>query len=124
MKITHILVCALPFLMLGCKKKATPSASQPTPVVEMLPATKLSAPSSGWDKVKISDSGDIFVNKKQMSLADFSAECQRLKQAGGGAVLFIDAQHSQLNRAQIEAHQKLVDAGVGMKIVQKESDLE
>jgi biopolymer transport protein ExbD len=128
MKITHLLVFTLPLLILGCKKETTPPASQPTSLFQAMTnaigTAKQPIAVSEWDKVKISDSGDIFVNKKQMSLADFSAECQRLKQAGGGAVLFIDAQHSQLSRAQIEAHQKLVDAGVGMKIVQKESDLE
>ena len=119
-----MLACALPTLMPGCKKKAAPSASQPTRVVPMLSPTKLPTPSSDWDKIKISDSGEIFVNKKQMSMADFSAECQRLKQAGGGAVIFFDTQHSELSRAAVEGQQKLIDAGVTMKIAQKESDLE
>ena len=59
-----------------------------------------------------------------MSLADFSAECQRLKQAGSGAVIFFDTQYSELGRAAEEAQQKMLDAGFTMKIVQKESDLE
>ena len=119
-----LLACALPLLMLGCKKKAKPTASQPARVIETLPPTRLPGPSPGWDKVKINDAGEIFVNKKLMSLADFSAECQRLKQAGSGAVIFFDTQYSELGRAAEEAQQKMLDAGFTMKIVQKESDLE
>jgi RNA polymerase sigma factor (sigma-70 family) len=91
---------------------------------QSLPPAKRPVAVSEWDKIKISDSGEIFVNKKQVSLTEFAAECQRLKQAGAAAVLFIDAPNRPLNPAQTEAFQKLANAGVGMKLVQKESGLE
>src|SRR5580658_7969309 len=118
MKISHLLVFTLPLLMLGCKNESTPPASQPTSVfpglTNALRAAKQPIAISEWDKVKISDSGDIFVNKKQMSLADFSAECQRLKQAGGAALIYTGDTPHVLSLAQTEAVQKLIDAGVPM----------
>ena len=128
MKITHILICALPFLVLGCKKEATPPASQPTSVfpgaTNALPPAAKPITVSEWDKVKISDSGDIFVNKKQMSLADFSAECQRLKQVGGAALIYTGDSPHVFPPAQAAAVQKLVVAGVPMKMALKESELD
>ena len=119
MKITHLLIFTLPLLMMGCKKEATPQASQPT-----LLTTKQPIAASEWDKIKISDSGDIFVNKKQMSLADFSAECQRLNQAGGAALIYTGDMPHLLSPAQSEAVQKLAGAGVPMKMALKESELD
>jgi hypothetical protein len=116
MKIKHILVFTLPLLMLGCKKEGTPPTGQPT-VGQPIAVAE-------WDKVKINDSGDIFVNKKQMSLADFSAECQRLKQAGGAALIYMGDMHHYLTPVQTEAFQKLVVAKVPMKMALKESELD
>jgi hypothetical protein len=128
MKITHLIVFTLPLLMLGCKKEATPPASQPTSAfpgaTNALATAKQPIAVSEWDKVKISDSGDIFVNKKQMSLADFSAECQRLKRVGGAALIYTGDSPHVLSPAQAEAVQKLTVAGVPMKMALKESELD
>jgi hypothetical protein len=114
--------------MLGCKKETTPPASQATSIFSGLTnairTAKQPIAVSEWDKVKISDSGDIFVNKKQMSLADFSAECQRLKQAGGAALIYTGDMPHLLSPVQIESVQKLTDAGVPMKMALKESELD
>jgi hypothetical protein len=114
MKTRITLAFALPILFLGCSK-APPT--QPPPPNQRIAVTE-------WDKVKISDSGDIFVNKKQMSLADFSAECQRLKQAGGAALIYTGDTPHVLSLAQTEAVQKLTDAGVPMKLALTESELD
>ena len=74
--------------------------------------------------MKIGASGEISINKKQVSLTEFAAECQRLKKVGGAVVLYVDSQNHPLNPAQTEAFHKLVDAGVPMKAVQKESELD
>jgi hypothetical protein len=128
MKITHLIVFMLPLLMLGCKKEATPPASQPTSAfpgaATALPSAQQSIAVSEWDKVKISDSGDIFVNKKQMSLADFSAECQRLKQVGGAVLIYTGDSPHVLSPVQTEVVQKLAVAGVPMKMALKESELD
>jgi hypothetical protein len=128
MKIRHLLSFTLPLLMMGCKKEATPPDGKPTSAfpgaTSVLLTTKQPIAVSEWDKVKISDSGDIFVNKKQMSLADFSAECQRLKQVGGAALIYTGDSPHVFPPAQAEAVQKLVAAGVPMKMALKESELD
>jgi len=110
MKITHLLVCTLPLLMLGCKKETT---------------TQRNAVSE-WDKVRISDSGEIFVNQKEVSLSEFAAECQRLKQVGGGAVIYTGDGSRALSPspAQFEAIHKLLDARVPIKTALKASELD
>jgi len=108
MRITHLLVCTIPLFMLGCKKQTT---TQPNAVSE-------------WDKVRISDSGEIFVNKRQVSLTEFAAECQRLKQVGGGAVVYTSEGSHIPSPAQFEAVHKLVESGVPMKAALKESELD
>ncbi len=64
------------------------------------------------------------MNKKQVTLAEFATECQRLKQAGGAAVVYTGDGEHVLSPAQIEVVHKLVDAGVPMKAAMKESDLD
>jgi biopolymer transport protein ExbD len=119
MKITQTLGCVLFLLVVGCSKHdAPPVQSQSLPVVSKQTTV------SEWDKVKIDNSGEIFVNKKQVTLTEFTTECQRLKNVGGAAVLYIDSQNRPLNPAQTEAFHKLVDAGVPMKAVQKEGELD
>jgi hypothetical protein len=127
-------IMAATILIAGCSKKSPsssatpPPASQPAPIFSGLTNTIRTAKQpiavSEWDKVKISDSGDIFVNKKQMSLADFSAECQRLKQAGGAVLIYTGDMPHLLSPAQTAAVQKLTDAGVQMKMALKESELD
>jgi hypothetical protein len=85
MKIKHILAYAFPLLIMGCKHETQSAQSQSLPPVTQRIAV------SEWDKVKISDSGEIFVNKKQVSLTEFATECQRLKLAGDAAMLYIDS---------------------------------
>ena len=108
MRITHLLVCAIPLLMLGCKKE---TATQPNAA-------------SQWDKVMISDSGEIFVNKKQVSLTEFAAECQRLKQVGGGAVVYTGEGSHIPTPAQFEAVRKLTASGVPTKTALKRSEVD
>jgi RNA polymerase sigma factor (sigma-70 family) len=80
---------------------------------------------SEWARVKINDSGEIFVNKKLVTLAEFATECERLKQVGGAAKIYVDVPNGRApNPAQTNALGKLVDAGVPMKAEPKESDLE
>jgi hypothetical protein len=88
-------------------------------------AESAAAPSvSEWAKVKIGRSGEVLVNKKQMSLADFAVECERLKKVGGAVVLFIDTPNGVVSPAQTKAVQKIVDAGVPMNGVRKENELD
>ncbi len=68
--------------------------------------------------------GEVFVNKQPMSAADFATECARLKKVGGAIVLFMDAPDHVASPAQAQVLRKIVDAGVGMKAVLKESELE
>jgi hypothetical protein len=128
MKITNLLIFIFPLLMLGCKKEAAQPASYPTSAFPGATSVQLTTKQpiavSEWDKIKISDSGDIFVNKKQMSLADFSAECRRLKQVGGAALIYTGEGPHVFPPAQAEAVQKLVVAGVPMKMALKESELD
>jgi hypothetical protein len=77
-----------------------------------------------WDKVMISDSGEIFVNKKQVSLTEFATECQRLKQVGGGAVVYTGEGSHIPSPAQFEAVQKLVASGVPMKAALKKTEVD
>jgi biopolymer transport protein ExbD len=128
MKITLIFGCALLLTVTGCKRE-TQTAQQstfPGVVSNGLPgvASAEQPPVTEWSKVKIGSAGDIFVNKKQMSLAEFSTECARLKKVGGAIVLFIDTPNHVASPAQAEAMRKIVDAGVAMKAALKESDLE
>jgi biopolymer transport protein ExbD len=120
MRITHLLVFTLPMLVFGCKKEESVFPGK----MNTLPTEKQSAAVSEWDKVKIGESGDIFVGKKKTSLVEFSKECARLKQSGGAILLFIDAPNHLANPAQAEVIRKIVDAGVAMKLTLKESDLE
>jgi hypothetical protein len=138
MKIQTIsILSAAAILLAGCGKKSdssdvTPTENHASAVSPLSPSVQPQSPQtafkpikiSEWDKVKISDSGDIFVNKKQMSLAEFSAECQRLKQAGGAALIYTGDMPHLLSPAQTEAIQKLTVAGVPMKIALKESELD
>lgn len=115
MKIIHLIVCSLPLLLLGCKKETPSLASQPSAVSE-------------WDKVKITDAGSIFVNQKLVSLAEFATECERLKQIGGGALVYAgDGSQNTLlaipTPAQFKVVYKLRDAGVPMKAALKASEV-
>jgi hypothetical protein len=126
MKISNLLVFTLPLLMLGCKTspRHQPAYISISRADQRVTSSQAPIAVSEWDKVKIRDSGDIFVNKKQMSLADFSAECQRLKQAGGAALIYTGDMPHVLSLAQTEAVQKLIDAGVPMKMALTESELD
>jgi hypothetical protein len=118
-KILHIFGYMFLLSVVGCSKhQAQPAQSQ------LLPPSMQRIAISEWDKIKISDSGEIFVNKKQVSLTEFATECQRLKLAGGAALIYIDSPNRPLNPSQTEAFHKLADAGVPMKVAQKESDLD
>ena len=79
---------------------------------------------SEWIAVKLTASGNIFVNQKQMSLVEFSAECKRLAQIGGAAVLYMEfpANHTA-NPTQMNAYSNLVSNHVPMKLVQTEHKL-
>jgi biopolymer transport protein ExbD len=119
MKIAHILTCTLPLLILGCHKE---SNHKQATLLSLPPDSHVAV--SEWDKVKISSSGEIFVNKKQVSLTEFATECQRLKQASGGAMVYTGDGDHVFSPAQTKAVSKLIDAGVPMKAVQKESELD
>jgi hypothetical protein len=128
MKITYILASALMLLIVGCKRESQspteqPHAQFPGATTNLQVAAQPVAVSE-WDKVKISSSGEIFVNKKQMSLTEFAAKCQRLKQAGGGAMVYTSDGDHVISPAQLEATRKLIEVGVPMKAVQKESELD
>lgn len=97
-------------------KAATPSPDQATGLPEVAV--------SEWAKVKIDATGSVFVNKKQMTTAEFEAECGRLKKGGGAVQLYVDAPNGALSAAQSEVVRQIVDAGVGMKLATKESDLD
>ena len=129
MKITIILGCAI--LVAGCQRDA--QVSQPAEprivatvssngLIEAVAATR--PPVTEWSKVKIGRAGEVFVNKQPMSAADFATECARLKKVGGAIVLFMDAPDHVASPAQAQVLRKIVDAGVGMKAVLKESELE
>src|SRR5690349_5673244 len=98
MKIKHMLPFVFPLLVMGCTHKIQPAQSRsPLP-----PATQRITVSE-WDKVKITSSGEIFVNKKQISLKEFAAECQRLKQVGGGAIIYTGEGEHIIKPAQLDA---------------------
>lgn len=97
-------------------KAATPSQGQSTGLSEVAV--------SEWTKVKIDATGAVFVNKKQMTPEEFKAECDRLKNCGGAVQLYVGAPNQVLSAAQSEVVQQIVDAGVGMKMVMKESDVD
>lgn len=97
-------------------KAATPAQDRSTGVSDVAVAE--------WAKVKIDATGAVFVNKKKMTPADFEAECGRLKEVGGAMQLYVDAPNQVLSAAQAEAVRQIVEAGVGMKMVMKESDLD
>ena len=129
MKITIILGCAI--LVAGCQRAA--QVSQPAEsrtvatvssngLIEAVAATR--PPVTEWSKVKIGRAGEVFVNKQPMSAANFATECARLKKVGGAIVLFMDAPDHVASPAQAQVLRKIVDAGVGMKLALKESDLE
>jgi len=124
MKITRLLIFTFPLLILGCKKETAQPASVFRGAANALPSAQQPVAVSEWDKVKIGDSGEIFVNKKQVSLTEFAAECQRLKQAGGAALIYTGESPHVLSPAQSDAVQKLVVARVPMKIALKESELD
>ena len=133
MKIILILGCALLLAVTGCKRETHKTQPQVTAtatpnglieIVTSTPALKMRPPVSEWSKVKIGSSGDIYVNKKQMSLVEFSAECARLKAVGGAIVLFVDTPNHVASPAQAEVMHQIVEAGVAMKAALKESDLE
>jgi biopolymer transport protein ExbD len=129
-KILHIFGYIFLLSVVGCSKhKTQPVQSQ------LLPPAMQRIAVSEWDKVKIDRSGEIFVNKKQVSLTEFAAECQRLKKVGGAAVVYCPGDShnpsttgtdfvSLLTSAQGEVIHKLADAGVPIKVAQKESDLD
>lgn len=75
-----------------------------------------------WGKVKISQAGTIILNNEPIDLEAFAAECERVKSAGLGFVLFVDTTGA-LNAAQIEAMQTLAKAQVPMRAVATEDEL-
>lgn len=79
---------------------------------------------SEWAKVKIDAVGAVFVNKKRTTADEFRTECVRLKKAGGAVVLFLDGAHQVASSAQADKIRLIVEAGVPMKMVLKESELE
>jgi len=135
---TFILIFVAVTLSIGCSKKPAESTQSPLQTngsSGVWPGTGVgtAASVSKWDKwakvnklkvsewatVKVGISGDVVCNKKQMSLAEFAAECERLKKVGGGVLIFVDtAGHSTTTKAQAEAVQKIVTAGVPMYPVQ------
>ena len=88
-------------------------------------STSLSAPTvSEWAKVKIDAAGAVFVNKKQMTLDEFKAECFRLKKAGGAIMLFVVGANHVANPAQADVIRLIADAGVPMQMAMAENELE
>jgi hypothetical protein len=78
-----------------------------------------------WDRIKIGESGEIFINKKPASMAELAAECQRLKQIGGGARIYYgDFTTHGITAAQHEALWILTAANIPLKAVLKESELD
>jgi hypothetical protein len=129
MKTTILLGCAI--LVAGCRRDA--QVSQPaTPrivatvssndLIEAVAATR--PPVTEWSKVKVGRAGEVFVNKQPMSEENFATECTRLKKVGGAIVLFMDAPNHVASPEQAQVLRKIVDAGVGMKLALKESELE
>jgi biopolymer transport protein ExbD len=116
MKIRHIFPFAISILVMGCTQPAQSQSSLP-PAMQHFTVSEL-------DKVVVGGSGEIFVNKKQVSLAEFVAECQRLKKAGGGAVVCVVHGNQDTAKIQIEVIIKLMDAGVPFIQDLKESDLD
>jgi len=122
------LIIALLLVITACKRE--PQSTPPRQIaavstngqIEVVEATR--PPVSEWSKVKIGRAGDIYVNKQQMSPAEFATECARLKKVGGAIVLFVDAPDHVASPAQAEVMRKIVKAGVAMKAAPKESDLE
>jgi hypothetical protein len=115
MKTKHIFPFALLFLVMGCKHTTQTAQSSP-PVLQPIVA-------STWDKVRISTSGEIFVNKKLVGMADFVVECQRLKKAGGAAMIYTEHGDQDTTKVQIEVIIRLLDEEVPFKQALKESDL-
>ena len=73
--------------------------------------------------MKIGRAGDIYVNKQQMSPAEFATECARLKKVGGAIVLFVDAPDHVASPSQAEVMGTIVKAGVAMATTTEEVDL-
>jgi hypothetical protein len=115
MKTKIILTLALPFFLLGCGKSSnTQSAPQYPPVTV-----------SEWDKVKISESGEVIVNQKPVSMAELATECQRLREVHGGIKVYCGvAEIKDIAAAQAPPLHLLMSARVPLRTVQKESDLE
>ena len=122
------LIIALLLVITACKRE--PQSTPPRQIaavstngqIEVVKTTR--SPVSEWSKVKIGRAGDIYVNKQQMSPAEFATECARLKKVGGAIVLFVDAPDHVASPAQAEVMRKIVKAGVAMEAAPKESDLE
>ncbi len=131
--ITFILILVAVTLFIGCKQKPTESTqSSPQPngssgaLSDTGVGTAASVPEwvkwardnklkvSEWAKVKVGVSADVTFNGKQISHAEFAAECERLKKVGGGILIFIDtAGHSEMTKAQADVVHKIA-AGVPM----------
>jgi hypothetical protein len=119
MKNIRIIAYTLPFLFLGCKHE--------TQSAQSLPAVTQHAPQvwiAGWDKIKISESGEIFVNQKQIGSAEFAAECQRIKQTSRGVIIYTGEGEHVIKPAQLDAVHQLIGAGVPMKAALRESEID
>ncbi len=76
-----------------------------------------------WNRVKIGQAGSITLDGNVIGTHEFIAECERVKAANGGFVLFIESASGALNPAQIETMQKITETQVALRLVTKESEL-
>ena len=129
MRIANIFGLAFLLAGFGCKDSTHPNQSEPPTNQSsgVFPGESTGSPAPSvteWVKVKIGGSGGVFLNKKPMTLSEFSTECARLKMIGGAIVLFVDAPNHALSPAQADVLRKITDAGVPMKMALKESELD
>jgi hypothetical protein len=122
MKATLLFGCAFLLAATGCKRE--PATTQTSGAFPGQTAGSPAPPVSEWAKVKIGPMGDVFVNKKKLTMDEFSAECARLKKAGGAIVLFVDSSNHTANPAQAEVMRKVVDSGIPMKAALSETELD
>lgn len=120
-------------LIMGCKPKtqsvqAPPLSDSPpqaqTPSQTSSPSADTAQSGAGpvWDKVEINPAGEIFLNRTQVSPDELSTECVRVKQAGGGIVLYTGDQ--PVNTAQFPIIRAIVKTGVHTKRAVNRNELD